>query len=258
MGVGSQRDSGPSASALRAASYLGDNSVGILRGIVAYLGEACDVEIRFDDAAPRTSADATGGQGVDLVWACGLLTVELMAARELDTEIVAAPVFEGQADAVYHSVLVCRADSRFTALADATGARLAINETESWSGHHGLVAHLASEGHSIEMFGTVVTTGSHASSVAAVASGAADLAAIDHTVWDQFADNSPEHGLVAFGRTSDWPAPPFSLRRSLDPDLRVRLANALTSIGPDEIEGLTRIISTTRSNYQFMLPTDSQ
>ncbi len=228
---------------LTAATYLGENTVPILAAIAERLGAG------FDPDRPRSSADArrdcsTAG-GPDLMWACGRLTAQLVAEGVLDGDVVAAPVFAGQQAAVYHSVLLARPGGP-ASLAAAAGARLAVNEAESWSGHHALLAHLAGLGLSIDQFSTVEWTGSHRASVAAVAEGRADMAAIDHTVWEHLG-RSVE--LVVIDRTRDWPAPPFTLRRGASSAARDRLL----AIGPGDVAGLDGIEPVDIGHYQRLL-----
>ena len=108
-------------------------------------------------------------------------------------DIVAAPVFPGQHGPVYHSVLVASAVERHRAtLEDLPGSVLAVNEPGSWSGHHALRAMLVERGVREPVFRHVVVTGSHAASIRALLTGAASVAAIDHTVWeDAVASTSP-------------------------------------------------------------------
>lgn len=243
---------------LKSASYLGDNTVALFAALCAHLSSLTGLTLEFDASAARSSPDAAregGAASADLVWACGLLTGDLIDAGRLDAEIVAAPVFVGQTEPVYHSVIVCRQNFGAGSLADAAGGRLAINERESWSGHHGLVAHLRGIGTSIDTFSEIVHTGSHRNSVAAIRAGDADVAAIDNTVWDHLvATTDHTVGLTVIEHTADWPAPPFSLRRDLETETRNKLRNALVSVAPGDIDGLFAIVPASRNDYRSMTP----
>ena len=70
---------------------------------------------------------------------CGYLTASLISTGRMSHSVVAAPIFSGHAGAVYHSVIVTRADGP-SSLRGALDTRLAVNEVESWSGFHGLKA----------------------------------------------------------------------------------------------------------------------
>lgn len=241
-----------SATTVHAACYLGENAVEVLDRLVSYVAGVSDVTLEFDRTA-RGSAEAAGDtRESGLVWACGLLTVEMIGAGTLDAEIVAAPVFVGEQDPVYHSVIVARPDSGYRRLGDAVGGRLGVNEPESWSGHHGLVDHLGRIGLTIGAFAGTVPTGSHVNSVRAVIDNDADVAAIDHTIWEHLVARGEAEDLVVLERTRDWPAPPFSLGRSLDADRRNKLLDVLTSVQPGDVAGLVRTVPVTQTDYEFM------
>lgn len=235
-----------------ASCYLGDNAVEILDRLVSHIRGVSGTELEFDRTALSSPEAANETRTAGLVWACGLLTVEMIRADTLDAEIVAAPVFLGQNEPVYHSVIVARPGSGYGRLGDAVGGRLAVNEQESWSGHHGLVDHLGRIGLAIDSFAGPVHTGSHLNSVRAVIDNDADVAAIDHTIWEYLVARGEADDLVVVERTRDWPAPPFSLGRSLGPESRNKLRDALLSVGPGDVDGLARIVPASREDYDFM------
>lgn len=237
---------------LRARTYLGDNSVAIVEHLCSYLSAVAGVEVVVAGDSPGTSPDASDqADDFDLVWACGLLTSELMAARSLDAEIVAVPVFTGESKPVYHSVVVAHPRSGFTSLAEASAGRLAVNEEESWSGHHGLLVHMQRLG--VAKFADIVWSGSHRDSALVVLAGDADVAAIDNTVWQHLVLEHPDLAhLQVIDRTTDWPAPPFTVHRSIEPATRARLIEYLTRVGPGDVDGLERIDPATAEAYSHM------
>lgn len=231
---------------IRATTCLGDNTVPILRDLVSQLLDA-GIDIDFDeDQAPGEREEAFVSGSVDLAWACGLLTAERIDG--LDLEVVAAPVFAGEAGAVYRSVIVVSAESHAVTVSDTFDGRLALNEYGSWSGYRGLERWLETRSLSIDAYRTHVLTGSHRNSVSAVAEGVADVAAVDHTVWDHLVATEPRvSGVRVLATTSDSPAPPFSLRTALVADL----APILLSLHP---AGLARIEPAGIDTYRTMLP----
>ena len=216
---------------------LGPNTIEALDWIAAHLGRhGYDPEVRAVDSA----------DGVDLLWACGLLTAELVAAG-VDLDVRAAPIFAGETDAVYRSVIIARRG------AAPPRRRLAVNEYGSWSGYralfHDAVARSTDRWHPNGM-DEVVVTGAHVDSVAAVAHGRADVAAIDHSVWDWLVatDASAVENLVVVDQTVDTPAPPFSLGSAVPSEERMSLVDALSSFpGPPTIR------PTTIEPYLFMV-----
>jgi ABC-type phosphate/phosphonate transport system substrate-binding protein len=244
---------------LRAVTYLGANTGPILRELTRYIRAATGLDIEADPSA-RTSRDALHGDTEDLgdlVWACGHLTTELIAARVSNhgaREVVASPVFAGQSEPIYHAVIVVREDGPDD-LRSAMSTRLGINEVESWSGHLGLAAHVAGRGIS-GWFDNVTVTGSHLDSIAALGSRRVDVISVDHTVWEsaELAESAETdlRDLRVLERTRDWPAPPFSVRTDLDRGVRDELVAALMSLPGGEVDGLDAIRSTQLSDYHEM------
>ena len=95
--------------------------------------------------------------------------------------LVATPVYEvpGCDGTVHRSFIVVRGDAAYRSLADLRGARAAVNGIDSNSGMNLFRAALAPVAGGRPMFRHVSITGAHAASLAAVAEGAADVAAID-------------------------------------------------------------------------------
>ena len=232
----------------RATTCLGDNTVPVLRDLVDALRSA-GVDIEFDEELePGEREQLMRSGGADLVWACGLLTVERIDAG-LDLRVVAAPVFAGESGPVYRSVIVVRADDPATRVSDTFAGHLAVNELGSWSGYRGLDRWLGEQGLSIERYRTMVLTGGHRRSARAVAEGVADVAAIDHTVWDHLQQQGIlTDELRVVTATSDWPAPPFSVKGQLADELRSALVDARPA-------GLERIEPAHVATYQPMLDT---
>lgn len=252
-----ERPDGPVA--LRAVTYLGANTVPMLDGVCRHLDSTIPRQVVHDTLEERSSRHAiAGARAADLVWACGKLTVELIAAGDLDAVIVAAPVFANEAGPVYRSVFIARAHGGPTDLDLALEGRVAVNEIESWSGHHGLRRHLAARA-GVEpgrepWFAATVLTGSHHGSATAVRDGTADVAGLDHTVWDDLIRNHPSavEGLTVIAHTDDWPAPPFSLPRAWAPELRRELVAALVSLAPGQAPGLDGIVPADDATYEIM------
>jgi ABC-type phosphate/phosphonate transport system substrate-binding protein len=95
--------------------------------------------------------------------------------------ILATPCYDaaGAEGPNYRSIVLVRANAREQSLAELKGATVAFNSTDSQSGYNALrflVAPLATGG---RFFGKTVETGGHGLSLAAVAAGEADVAAVD-------------------------------------------------------------------------------
>jgi len=95
--------------------------------------------------------------------------------------LLATPCYDaaGAEGPTYRSLVLVRANAPEQSLAELKGATVAFNSTDSQSGYNALrflVAPLATGG---RFFGKTVETGGHALSLAAVAAGQADVAAVD-------------------------------------------------------------------------------
>ena len=181
----------------------------------------------------------------DVVFACGLLTA-LRQQQGQQLRVVGAPLFAGETQPVYRSVIIASPDVQDARLSDATGLRLAVNEYDSWSGWHGLKEHLRNAAVPSLAVGEHVLTGGHANSIAAVLDGDADIASIDHSVWNARRNSDPSLDVLRVLEFSrDWPAPPISIRTTLPGATQQQLTDA--------IGALANVRPAQLSSYAFML-----
>ena len=222
---------------LRATTHLGDAQNELFVAWLAqFTRDGLDVEI-VEGVNSRLDAD--------IVFACGLLTA--LAIRTHGTrEIVAAPIFAGEYEASYRSVIVARTDSGLRSLRGDKGLRLSVNEYTSWSGWHGFKEHLRRAEVAPETIAEHILSGSHVASLDAVLDGRADVASIDHTIWNTQRRVDPRmSALRVIDTTRDWPAPPVSIRSSLSPDIRTKIVDMLATMGD--------VVPVSGGRYSFML-----
>ncbi len=98
-----------------------------------------------------------------------------------ELEVLAAPVYgvDGCTGADYSSFIVVHKDGEFSAPIDLKGASAAYNSEDSLSGHLALRSIFAPLAENGRFFGNVSHSGGHPYSMAMVADGDADVAAID-------------------------------------------------------------------------------
>ena len=152
--------------------------------------------------------------------------------RPLATPCYAAPSCAG---ARYRSIVVVAEDRPARGLEDLRGGVCAIN---GWSSHSGmsalraLIAPLAREG---RFFAAVRVSGAHSASLAMVARGEADVAAIDCVVHALLARHRPAalRGTRPLTETASAPAPPLVTRARAGEDLIARLRAALVATFED-------------------------
>jgi ABC-type phosphate/phosphonate transport system substrate-binding protein len=164
---------------------------------------------------------------------CGYPFITALRGR---VTLLATPIysFEGCDGPNSCSFIVASAKRRGRSLAGFEGARAALNGRDSNSGMNVFRALLAPIARGRPFFSEVVVTGSHAASLAAVAEGAADIAAIDCVSYGLLGRGRPElfENVAVIGRTQAAPGLPFvinaELGRSLAAALRVALFATLS------------------------------
>jgi ABC-type phosphate/phosphonate transport system substrate-binding protein len=185
------------------------------------------------DAPERLTYELGGGalwRAPDLLFSqcCG---ADLMGAYADALRPLATPRYraEGCADGRYASVLVVAEDEEIAGLEDLRGRVAAINHPASHSGSNALRALIAPHSRGGQFFAAVVVSGSHAASLALVASGQADVAAIDCVTHALLARHRPAAlaGTRPLCMSAPAPAPPFVTRRDAGGELVRRLRSAL-------------------------------
>ena len=228
--------------------YLGTALEPVAAGVATVMSERLGIPVDFERGAdPPARRAALDRPAPGIAWLCGLETVLRQDDGRLAASIVGAPVFPGHSEPVYDSVIVASAGWGGTGLSDLAGATLAINERDSWSGHHALRAHLLRRGLGQPLFGRMVVTGSHEASIDALIRGEADCASIDETVWDARVARDPRAAMLRpLDRTDPSPAPPFSIVHGLDTGLSAAIQDALPSV---TVSGLSAIAPASDADY---------
>jgi ABC-type phosphate/phosphonate transport system substrate-binding protein len=159
---------------------------------------------------------------------CGYPLKHALSGR---VTLVATPCYaaEGCEAASYCSVVIVGADNPVGAIGDLRGARCAINGPDSQSGCNALralVAPLAERG---RFFGIVAVSGGHAASIALVAAGEADVAAVDCVTHALLSRHRPAAlaGTRVLCRTPSAPGLPCITREGAEDDLLQRLRAGL-------------------------------
>ena len=140
---------------------------------------------------------------------CGLPFMRALKGR---ATMLGSPIYDlaGVEPGDYYSVIVARADDPAAAVADFRGRRVAYNDSSSQSGYAAMqyvVSPLAENG---RFFGAGLSTGSHRRSLAAVAQGRADFAAIDAVSWQLSLDHEPAaQALKVIATTPPSPGLPY-------------------------------------------------
>jgi ABC-type phosphate/phosphonate transport system substrate-binding protein len=146
-------------------------------------------------------------------------------------DLIATPVyaFEGCNGPRHCSFIVARKDDPRCGLAAFRGSRAAINGRDSNSGMNMFRAALAPIAGARSFFAEVVVTGAHAASLAAVAGGMADIAAIDCVSYGLILLGRPEEvaDVRVLARTPSTPSLPLIASLALTERQRVLVREAL-------------------------------
>ena len=165
---------------------------------------------------------------------CGYPLTHALKGR---VQLLATPCYEAEGceGSSYCSFVVVAAESPAASLVDLRGKRLAFNTPDSQSGMNALRALVAPISDRKKFFAEVIETGSHSASLAHVASGKADVAAIDCVSFALFrrhgrADTSRVRILC---RTASAPNLPFITAGSAPPERLQRLREGLRAAMAD-------------------------
>lgn len=167
-------------------------------------------------------------------------------------QLVGTPDFglSGCQPGYYNSAIVVRANDERTVLADYAGARLAFNQTHSQSGFAAAFAHAKAAGF---WFSNRVQSHGHVASAQMVASGKADIAAIDGVTWRliQKYDASAQN-LRVLEYTTPTPGLPYITAMTADADAtRAAIIAAIGGLSEDDRAalGLRGLVSIPKEAY---------
>ena len=219
---------------LRFANYLSPVLDPTWQHIVDCVGEQLGIttQVQAPSQPPEIAAKC-----VDVAWLCGLCLVRTARLRrpDLDLEVLVAPVLHGNrygGRPIYFSDVVTRRNRSYTCFEDLRGSVFARNQVSSHSGSNVVAYTLVRRGYGWQFFGEVVDSGSHLRSLALVASGVADAAAIDSHVLDVITRQNSDllsdiHVIDSLGPSS---IPPIVVRSGLDATLKQRMRAVLASL----------------------------
>jgi ABC-type phosphate/phosphonate transport system substrate-binding protein len=189
------------------------------------------------EGMPDVPGALTHGAALDASWSspnlllsqcCGYHLVNGYAGvlRPLATPCYRAP---GCVGPTYASMVVVAENSPARRLEDLRGGVCAINGWDSHSGMNALRALIAPRSGGDRYFAKVEVSGSHRASLAMIARGAADVAAIDCVVHALPLRHRPVAlaGTRPLGQTAPAPAPPFVTRAVVGDATATRLRAAL-------------------------------
>jgi ABC-type phosphate/phosphonate transport system substrate-binding protein len=208
------------------------------RGLWAYVRERlraaglADVPEKLDDALPHDAA--WRDPRLLLAQTCGY---PFMTQLRGQARLVATPLYRhpGCAGALNGSFVIVQADAAFGAVPDLRGAVAVINDWGSNSGMNLLRRTAAPHAQDGRFFARVAQSGSHRASIAMVARGEADVAAIDCVTFGNLARFAPESvaGVRILAETAKTPGLPLITRGAASDAEVALLRAALTDCARD-------------------------
>lgn len=227
-----------------------------------YLSKRVDVPVRFTILSRYgniiESFDSEKMDGAFFGSFTGALAIEKLGVVPL-----ARPVnLDGSS--TYHGHLFVRRDGKIRRIEDMRGKRMAFVDRATTAGYVFPLAWLREGGVTrLEgFFSEYYFTGSHDAAIDAVLSGAADVGAAKHSVYNRVREENRkvDEKLMVIADSPTVPSNGLCVRRSLDPGLQRRLKQALLGLH-EEPEGAAvlkqfgalRFIETTAEDYQPVL-----
>lgn len=228
---------------------------------IGMIPDAGATQVSIDEKAPlRDYLSRMLGQPVELMIPTSYnATVEAMGNGSLDFAYFGGltyckahvrydviPLVQREIDQNFHALLITQANSSIHTLADLRGKRMAFGDINSTSGHlFAVKAMLAAGINPDKDLKWQRFTGSHAATMEAVASGAADAGSVDETVYKAMIADGKIDGskLRVFYTTPAFPDYVWAARKDTSPELQQRFANAFLALSPGqnaEILGILR------------------
>lgn len=205
---------------------------GVIVARLAALGVPAPAKLSWD--LPPEAGWANPGLLVGQT--CGYPLVKRLSTKVqvLATPRYAAPGCDG---AFHRSAIVVAADRPWRALGDLYGRRCAVNALDSNSGMNLLRAEVAEIAGGRPFFSEVVLTGSHRESLASVADGRADVAAIDAVTFELLRGygGAGDAALRVLGWTRSSPALPWVTGRTTDAPTASALRRVLRDLPSDPV-----------------------
>jgi len=172
---------------------------------------------------------------------CGYPLMKMLGQR---VKLIATPIYaaEGCAGAWHRSAVIVRRECGFQNLADLRGRVCALNSRDSNTGMNLLRAAIAPLSGGRPFFKNVLVTGNHAASLAAVAGGEAEVAAVDCVSFALISRLRPESvaGLCRLAWTEPTPGLPLVTSSRTDARTIKKLHAALDAVSCDLAAGSLR------------------
>ena len=210
---------------LRFANFLSFNVNPTYEAICDEISRQLAVATQF---ACGESFDDFFQDRIDVGYICGLPYSKFADLDEPPVELLVAPVLAEErcnGQAVYFSDVVVPANSPAQTFDELQGRAFTYNEWESYSGYHVMGWHLQQRGYDWHFFGEQIKSGAHVKSIELLASGQADVAALDsHSLAAALKlDPSLQERIRVIDSIGPSPHPPVVVGRRVSAELKAAL-----------------------------------
>ena len=226
--------------------------------LTKYLERTLSMKVEFTPVSDYPAAvEALVNKQVDVVWFGGFTHVQ--AQLRSGGKIV--PIAQREEDSQFRSVFITQTGSGIKTLADLKGKRVSFGSASSTSGH--LMPRsflLQAKIDPDKDFKRVAYSGAHDATIASVAGGRVDTAALDITVWRKFVEEKKVDTakVNVFFTTPPYFNYNWSVHAEMPAALRERITKALLDLSVSTPEGkeiltlnrATRYIPTKAENYR--------
>lgn len=209
------------------------------REVAAYVGQQLQIPTIFVDNLPwQERLQQFDAGAIQICWLCSLSYIWRMAQFDPAIELLAAPVMAAaryQAQPIYFSDVVVRAESDLYSFSQLRGQRWAYNEPGSHSGYNITRYHLATLGATAAYFGQVIESGAHQLSLELLRAGKIDATAVDSTVLELAYERDPSlrNAVRVITTLGPSPIPPWVIRRQAPAELRATIRDVMVKMHTD-------------------------
>lgn len=211
------------------------DTYGTYTTLLSRVGERLGVQVEFVQRRTyREVNDLLASGQLDAALLCTGGYLDIQRRTPGAVEVLAAPVVNGES--TYRSLIIVPAASPAQRLADLAGKRFAFTDELSLSGRAWAIRRLEELGRDPErFFGGVTYTQSHDRSIAGVASGVIDGAAVHSLVYQHMLEREPALAgrIRVIERSPPYGLLPIVASMRLAPEDRARLAQVLRTLDQD-------------------------
>lgn len=222
-----------------------------------YLSKETGMKVEFTPVTDYAAVvEALATKKIDMAWLGGFTYVQ----TKIRTNGTAIPIIQRVEDEKFTSVFIVPADSSLKTLGELKGKTIAFGSPSSTSGHLMPRYFLMQAGINPDKdFKNIAFSGAHDATVAFVASGKADVGALNASVWSKLNETKNPSALKSKVLST---TPPYfdynwTVRGDLDPTLVKKITDAflkLDASNPNykelmDLQRASKYVTTKSSNY---------